>query len=437
MQKLPKVLVIDVNAWREDSGSNTLMDIFRCWDPNRLALVYTSSQIPNTNVCQNFFQISENQVLKSVFKPHMKVGCSVVSSCSNDTADAKLERVRYARAHKNHSKWMRLAREFVWKLGHWRTQDLRKFVMNFDPDVIFVPIFPYPYMGRIQEYIIKITGKPTVCYLADDNYSYDACSDIIDYVHRFWTRQYVGPLSRNSSQMFVIVDKEKEDTDARFGTDSIILTKSIDFKNKFFLEREYKTPIRFVYTGSLTIGRDKTLAYLADAINKVNDMYTIPKAELFIYSQTTVDSSIMNRIERRYSHFCGCVPYQEIQHILQESDVVVFAEALDGKESNIAKLSFSTKITDYISNGKCVLAIGKRDIAPIDYFIKHDSALVACSVEDILSQVSNIIDNPSIINQYGRKAFQCAVDNHEKEMMTRRFIETIQKAVELSKMQNI
>ena len=39
--KLPKVLVVDVNGWRDDAGSNTLRDIFSCWDPERLALVYT------------------------------------------------------------------------------------------------------------------------------------------------------------------------------------------------------------------------------------------------------------------------------------------------------------------------------------------------------------------------------------------------------------
>ena len=44
---LPKVLVIDVNAWRKDAGSNTLRDIFSCWDPTKLAVVYTSSQLPD------------------------------------------------------------------------------------------------------------------------------------------------------------------------------------------------------------------------------------------------------------------------------------------------------------------------------------------------------------------------------------------------------
>ena len=92
--KLPKVLVIDVNAWRDDAGSNTLRDIFSCWDQDRLALVYTSSQMPSCNVCHNYFQICENQVLKSVFNPMLKVGKKVENTLSNDSADAMEERER-------------------------------------------------------------------------------------------------------------------------------------------------------------------------------------------------------------------------------------------------------------------------------------------------------------------------------------------------------
>ncbi len=426
-EELPKVLVIDVNGWREDAGSNTLRDIFRCWNPDRLALIYTSSQMPSTEVCCHYFQISENQVLKSVFHPTMRVGCVVKNTLLNDSEDAKRERERYTQAHKNHSKWMRLAREVVWKMGHWKTKALKEFVLNFNPDIIFVPIFQYAYMGRIQNYVIKLTGKPTVCYLADDNYSYDSCQGIIDYIHRFWTRKYVGPLARKSNQMFVIVEKEKEDTDMRFGTDSVILTKSIDFTGRDYMHVIPNKPIKFVYTGSLAMGRDKTMVIVSDAINSVN--ITETKAELYIYSQTIPDEKIMARINNGASHYCGSVPHQEVDGIVKGADVVVFAESLDGKEANIAKLSFSTKITDYISNGKCVLAIGKEFIAPMDYFKRHDSALTAYSKEDVYAQVKRLVEHPELVEVYGEKAFKCAVANHEKGMMNQRFIETMCKAI--------
>lgn len=426
---LPKVLVVGINAWREDGTAHTLMDIFRCWDPERLALIYTRADMPNTDVCHRYFQISESLVLRSVLKPWLKVGREVENTPLKIDAEISSEHARYASAHKKSSSLLPLLREVVWKLGNWKTPALRKFVEDFNPDIVFVPIYPTVYMGWIQKYIIKLTGKPTVCYLADDNYSYDSCNGLLSYLHRFWLRKQVGPLARGCKQMFVIVDKEKEDTDSRFGTDSVILTKSLDFTGKSYQSHTPNRPLKFVYTGSMIIGRDKTLALLADAINKANEENKSTMAELYIYSQTEPKEEILARINNGASHFCGQISRAEVQKVQQEADVVVFAEALSGQESNAAKLSFSTKITDYLSNGKCILAIGKEDIAPIDYFRRNDSALIATSIEGIEKRVCEIIAQPELTDEYGCKAFDCAVRNHERGMMNERFINAMKRAI--------
>ena len=65
-KNFPKVLVVGINAWREDGTAHTLMNIFRCWDPEKVALVYTRADIPYTEVASRYFQISESEVIKSV-----------------------------------------------------------------------------------------------------------------------------------------------------------------------------------------------------------------------------------------------------------------------------------------------------------------------------------------------------------------------------------
>lgn len=425
--ELPKVLVIGINAWREDGTAHTLMDIFRCWNPDRIALVYTRADLPNTQVCHNYFQISESQIIRSVLKPWTSVGHKVNNTVSNKSNESDSEHSRYSKAHRKNLPFLPLVRELIWKMGRWKSSRLRDFVKDFDPDVIFVPIYPTAYMGRIQRYISKLTGKPTACYLADDNYSYDACDNCWKYIHRFWLRRHVKPLATNCKQMFVIVEKEKEDTDSRFGTDSIILTKGIDFTGKTFIKREIKLPLKFVYTGNLLIGRDKTLALLADAINQVNKDGI--KAELYIYSQTEPNEHILKRLDQGASHFCGRINRDEVITVQQEADVVVFAEALEGKEANVAKLSFSTKITDYLSNGKCIIAIGKENIAPIDYFRRYDAALIANSEEGIGQIVNQLLSDLDLVNIYGKKAFETAQKNHEKGMLNQRFIEGMLKII--------
>lgn len=420
---LPKVLVVGINPWREDGTAHTLKEIFSCWDASRLALIYTKSGLPYTNVASRFFQISENLILKNLLKPWKTIGQEVESTKFVDESLTREEDARYAKAHKHHSMLLTICREIVWLLGHWRGKALDGFLNDFNPDMLFIPIYPTVYMGWIQRYVIRKTKKPFVCYLADDNYSYDSCSSLLSYIHRFWLRKNVKWLSTHCSQMYVIVEKEKEDTDKRFGTNSIILTKSVEFSNRPFEPRPLNNPIKFVYTGSLVIGRDKTLALIADAINEINKNGI--KAELEIYSKDEPEAPVMSRLNRGASHHRGFIPRNEVNRVQSQADVVVFAEALDGKAANIAKLSFSTKITDYLSNGKCIFAVGRDYIAPIDYFVRNDSAIVATNEGQIIERLTYLIGNPSVIVEYSKKAYDCAVRNHEKSKVDQRFIESM------------
>lgn len=422
-KKLPHIMVVAINAWREDATSHTLMNIFSCWQPSKLSMVYTRSDKPNTAVCSRFFQISENDVLKSIYKPDTQTGREVCSSLMVDEPEVKAEHERYAKARKKHSYVMTICREVVWFLGHWKSKELREFVKDVNPDILFIPIYPTVYMGWVQRYIKKITNKPMVCYLADDNYSYLSCSGFLSYMHRFFLRRQVKYLSTNCEEMFVIVDKEKEETDRLFGTDSVILTKGINFNSLKYEEHTVNKPLKFVYTGNLIIGREKTLVDIADALNCINQDGI--KATLDIYSPDLLDKKIMNQLNSGCSKHRGFIQREKVSEILKDADVVIFAEALEGKSSNAARLSFSTKITDYLLNGKCILAVGKENIAPIDYFKINDSAIVVTCIKNLVPQIQKIINNPELISIYGKKAFECARCNHEKNMMDKRFIETI------------
>ena len=54
----------------------------------------------------------------------------------------------------------------------------------------------------------------------------------------------------------------------------------------------------------MVIGRDKTLALLADAINAVNEKVGEVRAETYIYSQTEPKEDVLARINNGAAHFC-------------------------------------------------------------------------------------------------------------------------------------
>lgn len=428
---LPRVLAVSLSTWRSDSGIHTQTDLFKFWAPNRLAQIYTKSDLPDTPVCRRFFQISENAVIKSVLT-RKKVGKEVENGAKTKADEAKAvdeERALYERAHRKKSWLMTLLREAVWFLGNWKTKELLSFIDGFSPDVYFLPVYPVVYMGWIQLFILKKRPKPYVCYLADDNYSYMACGkNPLAYIHRFFLRGVVRKLSEGCNEMFTITRTEAQDTDRLFGTHSVVLTKGIDYEGVSFSEREVSEPIRMIYTGKLVIGRASSLVLISDALAEINADRS--RMTLDIYSPDIMDRATMERLNSNGCSFKGAVPKERVAKIQESADVAVFAESLEKRYRNAARLSFSTKLTDYFRSGRCIFAIGAPEIAPIEYLRENDAAIIASSAKEVKEQLLRLADDPALIKAYGRKAFECGKRNHDEPVVRETFISTIRKAAD-------
>lgn len=430
-RELPKVMAISLSTWRSDSGIHTQTDLFKFWNPDKVAQIYTKSDMPNTPVCNKFFQISENAVIKSVLN-RKAVGKVVYNGEENNSKVVQEEKKLYEKAHKKKSWLMTIIREIVWSCGKWKTEELDKFVSNFDAEVYFVPIYPVVYTAKIQQYILKKFPKPYVCYLADDNYSYKPCGkNLFAYMHRFMLRKVVRQLAENCTEMFTITKTEAIDTDKLFGTQSIVLTKGIDYSKLTYEEKEINTPIKMVYTGNLLIGRASSLVAISKALANINQEST--KIELDIYSPTILDGKTMKYLNSNGCHFKGAVPKCEVEAIQKNADVVVFVESLEREHRYAARLSFSTKLTDYFASGKCIFAIGDKNIAPIEYLSENDAAIICVEYNEIETRIREIVDNPQKIHAYGEKAFNCGKKNHEQSLVKKTFIDTLCKAAEEGK----
>lgn len=426
MKELPKILVVSTNAWKDNTGINTLIEFFKCWDKNRIAQIYTKTALPNTSVCNKFFRISENAVMKSVLKRNIVTGQAVENQKDNNEINAALsqEQKLYSTSRSSFARFiLSMCREVVWKIGKWKTARLDNFIDEFDADVLYIPVYPTIYMGRLQKYVIEKTKKPVVSYLADDNYTYKAVGkNPISLLHRFILRRYVRYIIQNSSKVMVIAPKQKEEYDRIFGCDSVVMTKGIDF-DVAIEEKELNQPIKMVYTGKLIIGRWKSLAAIAKAMEKINQGKTL--IELDIYTTDTLSKEQNEALNKNGCSVKGALTLQEVKQVQADSDILVFVESLEKKYKNAARLSFSTKITDYLKSGKCIFAIGDKDIAPIDYFNRYDSAVTASSYEEIAEKLDYLVKNPKVIKEYGEKGYACGVEHHERSKMNKLLTDTI------------
>ncbi len=416
----PKVLVVGINPWIDNTGINTLINFFDGWDKNSIAHIYTRAKLPNTHMCDKFFRISEPKVMKSLLKRSIKTGEEVFNS-NEEAVEASQENQIY---NKKHSSLMSLAREFVWLLGKWKTKELDKFLDEYDADVLFFPVYANVYMNRLQNYIRKRTKKPVVLYVSDDNYSYKSIAKTpVSIFTRFWLRTQEKKLFKNAEKIMVIAPKQKEEYDRLFNTNSVILTKGIDFSEIPYEEKPLNKPIKMVYTGKLIIGRWLSLAKIAEALGDINKDET--KVELNIYTTDTLTEEQKTKLNRNGCSVKGALTLDEVQAVQKQADILVFVESLEKEFRYTARLSFSTKITDYLKSGKCIFAVGDKDIAPIDYFNRYDSAVTATSYDEIGEKLKELINNENRIIEYSKKAYECGKEHHNAELMDKILVDTI------------
>lgn len=421
---LPKVLIPAINVWQDSGNIRTLPEIFSSYDKAKVAQIYTKAGLPETDVCEKFFRINENAVLKSVFKRGVITSSEVKNQTSPISAreeeELKTQQNRYSPGNRKFSNLMVLCREFVWLLGKWKTKELDEFIDSFVPEALFVPIYPVVYMARLQLYIIKRTGVPVVSYISDDNYTYKPCGkNPLALIHRFWLRKGVKKIIENSKELFVIAPKQKEEYDRIFGVNSIILTRAVQMPQEVSDKKEPCLPLKMIYTGKLGIGRDKSLAEIAKAVAKINAEDI--KLTFNIYSSDIPEKRIAEAFSGKGVTFCGSVSAQKVPELIKEADIAVFAESLEKRYKNTARLSFSTKLTDYLKSASCIFAIGSEDIAPMDYLIKEDAAIAVTSYDEIEKNLRRLCDSPGLVAEYSEKAYQTGNKNHNPQKVMGEF----------------
>ena len=230
----------------------------------------------------------------------------------------------------------------------------------------------------------------------------------------------------------MISDIQKMDYEQIFGKKCTVLTKGYNFSEQVPIKSSHNMPIQLLYTGNLGNNRWKTLSMIVNVLENMNRREI--KGQLRIYTATPLTDEMVKALNKGCSSLImGSVPADEIPEIQRRADILVHVEAFDRKNKFTVSQSFSTKIVDYLANASCILAVGPKDIASIDYFIRNDAGMVAESEMEIQACLQKVFDNPQLLMEYGKKAFASGQRNHDSEkiekMLKRDFGEIVSGAV--------
>ena len=406
-----KIIIVSDTPWQDNNSfGSSFSNIFGGDFGYEIANVYCQTGGPNTKVCHRFFQITEKGIIQSILKKGI-TGREIFNSNSVQNLEKNeellLKKIKIAR-------WQLFfwARDLVWATGQWRSKNLYDFINNFRPDLIVLPIYYSTYLNNIGLYIKRLTGKPLVGYISDDCYSLKQFSiSPLYWVDRLVKRIYVKKAIESCDVLFTITETQKNEYNTIFGNKCKVLFKGGDFSNFDHRKTELNNPLKFVYTGNIGSGRWKTLALIGDALAKTNN-----KAELIIYSQTLLSKKNSKRLlQSGIVKFMGAIHSSKVKDVQRDADILVHVESFELKERYSARLSFSTKIVDYLEAGRCILAVGWEQTGAIDYLKKYDGAVVITNRELLENEIIYLTNNYSKIVLYGDKSFNLGKQYHQIE----------------------
>jgi len=415
----PRVLVFSNNCFsKTDSNGRTLGNFFIGWPKDKLAQFYIQSAEPDFDYCSNYYRVTDSQALRSVYsnsrggviKPKNEVD---VFPKNNSTDSIK---------HQKRNAMTMLVRDVVWSLRRWMNQEYRIWVNAFQPDIVLLQAGDCPFMFDIavqtaKEYRAKLVIFNTEGYYFKD-FDYFKSYGIPHTLYPVFRARLISAMNKAyklADYAIFNCDSLNEDFSKEFSVKSeVIYTTSKSTKKNN--EKESTSEFVVSYAGNLGVGRPQSLIEIANTLHDINQDYYLD-----IYG--TIPNESVHRAFSKCEgiRFHGRISYEEVQNIMQDSDLLIHVESFDPYYKKDLKYAFSTKIADCLASNRCFMMYAPTDFEETRYLLQNNAAFVVPSSDKLVETLQLLIKCPDVRSKYIKNALKLYRQNHNQDVAMKKF----------------
>lgn len=430
-----RVLLITKESWNDIMyGNNVLTNWFgdNLGGRAEIAHIYCKAGGPYNKCCNKYFQITDSMVVKSYYTKQ-KAGKEILFENQENSNIEAFDEKKYKKLKRITIDLVRVIRDAVWAHAKYNEEGIKKFVEDFNPDIVFCPRLSSRGLLKVESIVAKFTKAPFVAFTGDNEYSYKLIRfSLFWYLNRMQTRHALKYLAQNTyKHYYTLSDLQAEEYNREFGIPTSTLYKGGDFLvNK--IHQTVNRPIKIVYIGKFYCGRWKTLALLAKCLKKINKQKQ--KIILEIYTKDDV-SKEQNKLlnDGENSFIMGGVSPDKIQEVYDHADIALHVEGLDLRNKLLTKYSFSTKITDCMSSGCAVMVISWNQHSGYQYLSRNDIAFSMYDEKSILEGLQLIAENSNVVLEYANKVYEYGVRNHQLQNIREKLYRDFERIIKESK----
>ena len=150
-----KILVLSNTPWAmNNSFGNSFSNIFGDMENIEIANIYCRYGNPDNDIVGRYFQITEKSLIKNIINKNYPSGKVIETGDSTDILNNTSIKIF------NHGRKRRLqiyfwARDLIWAVGRWKSPELTNFINEFNPDIIFQPLYYSNYLNSIVLFLKK------------------------------------------------------------------------------------------------------------------------------------------------------------------------------------------------------------------------------------------------------------------------------------------
>lgn len=424
----PKVLVLSNECFSNTtSNGRTLGNFFKTWPKEKLAQFFLSG-IPESEFCNNYFQVSDRNALNAVMKKGTYGGHISIEELENRKTNVCDENISKSEISRNSITM--LAREVIWKLGCWKKSGYWIWVSNYEPDIVLLQAGDCAFMFKLALETARRCQAKLVIYNTEGYYfkrfDYFRATGLAHYVYpifHYILKKAIKKGYRYSDFAIFNCETLEKDFCDEFSIESDVIYTATDIQG-FETKQSNKNSFVVSYAGNLGVGRATSLVDIANIIHKINPNYYLD-----------VYGTIPNQnVEKEFNacsglRFQGRVSYEDVKNIMKNSDLLIHTEGFEPYYLEDLKYAFSTKIADCLASNRCFLMYAPIGFAETKYLLQNEVAFVATSKDELKNILQNIISKTEIRMKYCKSARKIAELNHNQKNSVARFQQILCKLV--------
>lgn len=317
----------------------------------------------------------------------------------------------------------------AWYATRIHSASLVSEIERFKPDVVYSLVGNLP-LARLVTIAAQRTRAPLYVHITDDwpdsLYRGVVGSGLLRSASRMWLRRAADMSAARSG----VSPAMAEEYGRLYGRPWDWFTTSVEPSAYDPTARISDGVVRFVYAGNLGLGRADSLARLAAAVDRIGgearvrtclDVYASPD-QVRKFGRSLVSNAAVN--------VRGWIDGSQLPEVFHNADVLIHAESFDPDVAKLTRLSFSTKLNQYLMAGRCVVAMGPRELASVKLVEQAGAGpvLTASSGPSMESRLRSIIGDQELRRSFGAAGRRWAESWGEVQSTRERFLNAIRTA---------